>query len=616
MIAGAVGVAAFTADACADQPTDIREIISAELMESDFTLAVSRAAGEVGHLSIPRSRSTYRARSAASIQLPRDTIIDFNDAKVLFDPGAHLSLEGLFIEERRLLLVDTVPLTTSLHVTNTQDLAPGDILVLDGLRRPSPQWDDRATDCVEVARIDGNLIHLKQPLNFAYRADEVTLFVYRPRRLQMSMVNFAMTAASREPLALLSCKGLRGVRVAGYRFSAPLPFDAAEDISRIGLQIYRCIDTVLQAGRAQNMSYPVLVEGGTRRCMAEGFFASGCHHSVEAANWACDVTVRGLKAVNCYQAVSAHPSFKVSFEHFEVLTDQHLSNLRTIGGTLRSGNLQTRADDQAGHAQFQDIQLHKEFQYLADTADFLIDRVYVDAPNRADLPPISIQYGRNVIIKSLTTPSFGASTKRPNQIENLVIGSGSRFGSSPFPSIGANRIRNKMRCESLPLLPAVLQQGRYHVDLRARAVDQTDRYLRCHGPILADAGNGTLFSLRIHTNAFAGVDRAALVVGSLTLRASAVHKSSGRYATALRRWTFCFQSDQRSTLDYNSEIEPNAATRHGATLEIDIVSATFSGASQSKNVDDWIDFTVKLSIGALEPVISLSYELEMTRPAV
>lgn len=582
MIAGAgAGVVAFTADAWAGQPTDIREIVSAELLEGDFTLAVRRAVGEVGHLSIPRSRKVYRARSAASVQLPRDTVIDFNDAKVLFDPSAHLSLEGLLIEERRLLLADTVPLTTSLHVTGPQDLAPGDILVLDCPRRPSPQWDDRATDCVEIARIDGNLVHLKQPLNFAYRANEVTLSIYRPHRLQVSRVKFAMTAAAREPLALLSCKGLRGVHVAGYQFSAPLPFDAADNISRIGLQIYRCIDTVLQSGHAQNMSYPVLIEGGARHCTAENFFASGCHHSVEAANWACDVTVRGLRAVNCYQAVSAHPSFKVSFENFEVLADHHLSNLRTIGGTLRSGKIQTSAGDSAGHAQFQDIRLYDEFQYIANSADFLIEDVYVEAPNRRDLPPIAIQYGRNVIIRFLDISSFGASTRHPNQIENLVIGLGNRFNSSPFPSLGANRIRNRMRCAP-PLVPAILQQGRYHIDLRTRAVNQTDRYLRCYGPVLANARNGTPFSLRIHTNAFAGIDRAALVVGSLMLRASAVHKSAGRYATALGRWSFCFQSDHRSTLTYRSEIERETSTQHGATLWMDIISATFSGASRAK----------------------------------
>lgn len=616
MFFGAAGVAAVVADARLDASMDIREIVSAELMETDFTLAVSKAVSEFPRLSIPQSKSAYRARSAVSVQLPHDSIIEFNNAKVVFDPDAHLSLEGLFVEEQRSLLTDTVPLTKLLHLTSTRGLAPGDILVLDGLQRPSPQWDDRANDCVKIAEIKGNLVSLHEPLNFAYRANEVTLAVYRPRRLQLSMVNFAITSAFRQPLALLSCKGLHGVRVDGYQFRGPLPFDAAEDISRVGLQLYRCIDITLHAGRAQNMSYPVLIEGGTRHCRAEGFFASGCHHSVEAANWACQVTIRGLYAINCYQAVSAHPSFRVSFENFSVLADQHLSNLRTIGGKIKFGKFQTIADDSAGHAQFQDIEIFDTFKYIVESADFSIEDVYVEAPNRYKLPPITIQYGRNVYIRGLTTPSFGASTKHPNQIKNLVIGPENSFGSSPFPSLGPERIRNRMRCEASPLLPATLQRGRYHLDLREKAVDQTDRYLRCHGPVTANAGNGAPLSLRIHTNAFAGVDRTALVVGNLTLRASAVHKSSGRYDIAVQKLNFCFQSDQRSTLNYHLETEANLFAVNGASLKIEIVSADFSGASQSQNVDDWIDFTIRTSIDALEPIISLTYELEMVRPDV
>lgn len=586
----------------------------------DITPALFRALDAGSKVVFPYRPEGYDVNAIRSKTLTADKIIDFGGNEVRFT-GGQIILKGEVVATGRLLQSFTQRYATQLLISNAAGIQQGDLMFISANVAPSSEWGDTKKDLVRIKSVSGFTLQLEEPMNFAYDTGDagLTIDIYRPHKLTLEGVKFPlMDAATSSPRIMFSAYYLRDVTVKDYALIGLEPFDPAANIYRTGIQLWKCWGGDLVRGQFDRMSYPVEISGGSRNIDAVGVRARWCHHTIEPGDWASGVNISGVRGSDNFQAISSHPAFDVHYDDFRTKRESHISNLRTVGGSLRNGRIHTIADDSAGYPQFQSIIMKPEYEYLHDDADLDIDGVKWDAPNRITLPPVAVNYGRNVTVTNTRAPAFGVSLNGANKVKNLVFGAGNRIGpkNRNAPAAGQLSIRNPIRITVPPMLPAELVSGTYHIDLRDNLVDQQNGHLKAYGQIINSLAGPLSVPVRIHTNAFADSDQSGRVIGKLKLLGTSRHGNSGSFATIEKHFNFYFQAEATSALVFptTASFVSGRTGQDTEVLDLAISGPTFAGVSQiGANADHYVQIDVYLSGANASPLFSLSYEIELFR---
>jgi hypothetical protein len=159
----------------------------------------------------------------------------------------------------------------------------------------------------------------------------------------------------------------------------------------------------------------------------------------------------------------------------------------------------------------------------------------------------------------------------------------------------------------------------YHVDPYKELVNQTTNSVKFSGVLFTDktTPDPYLFSLRVHTNAFATYTVPKRVFGILTLRGSMFHANSGVSGTRAYRYQFEHGYGATSGIRFDTTAIETSGVGGNAnnSLVIAVSNPTQSGETQlGAGVlgDGYFQVDVSLNSGGrTTPKLSCVYELEM-----
>lgn len=577
----------------------------------DVSAFISRALDVGDHIYFPDIAAPYAWMSNVTKTLTRDKIIDFNGQKVQHT-NATLHLRGATVASGLLPQTLRARYATDWIISNSAGILPGDLLFVNTTIAPSSDWADTKKDLLMVRAVNHGTqtLTLDAGLNFAYTTGDagITCAIYRPVKVTLIRPNLEMMADT-TPQIMVHLEALRDVEIVSPRLKGQYPYDRANGIYRIGIQLWKCWRWTVTDGDYEAMSYPIGVYGGSRHGTEINTRARYCHHShADLGDWASDYRLIGLDSNDSYQALNRHPSLRCFAENFNVQNDYGLSNWRGFGGGWKNGRIQSTVDDTAEYAQFQSDALSAGYEYLYQDADANFENVVFDIPGRITKPVLEVRKGRNVYYAGITAPSLGVSLSPANLVQQVIIGPGNKIGTTkaPSPSLDGGLFRAAVRVHVPPLVPAEFDGSMYHINPRKTLVDQSGGFLKCYGPIFAgNTSDPIARTIRVHLNAFGGFDTAQTVVGQIELIFTLVHQNTGFFSSKRKIWNF--------VLDLNDGLvfPPTpifSSSPSGQTNESgDVTVGTFAS---SVSTDTYAQFAATLTSGGrTSPVTSLDYEL-------
>lgn len=563
----------------------------------------------------------YRFASGWIIELTKPLDVDFGGHEIEFAGGV-LTFTSPKVASGRTLAANAARYATAVTLSSAAGIEAGDLLDVTTSVIAETSWNYTKKDVVKVRSVSGNSVELEEPLMFAYATGDSGLKVeaYRPQRLRL-VRPFATTAGVS---IMMSFEFLEDIEIVSPKIGGSPNFDPATDTSRIGMRFYGCSGVTIRDAVCESMSYALMPARGTRNTLIDGLTASRCRTAFTPTDWPKGVTVRNLRASDCWQAIDSHPAFHVTVDGFNVERDASISNLRCVRGEVRNGRYHTLAGDSAGQAYHHSLYASANVaSYLYADADYRIDNVEILAPNRT-LPVIRVENGRRVFVDGLQAPAaaLSFSTAALNAVGEVLWGPNNQTGGRPSPSRRLGGTESGVRCPirimQPPLLDAYESGGVYHIDPRLQMVDQGKNRLRCHGNIARGLSGASSFVLpiRIHTNAFGNIDSVLYVQGQLRLRARAQHNHAGAFATVEKRFNFFQVAVDVSTLFFplNPVLTsaPSGQANEG-NLSLTIANPSHQGQTQLGPGGDFyagIEAVVAMGVVA-SPVFDLDYELEL-----
>lgn len=581
---------------------------------TDVGPAISLALQSQSILTFPWTSDGYVIDDSVNIELTDNIEIDFGGSVVDFGDTARLRFQSPIVADGLSLSEAVVSGGAFIKLNDHTGIQAGDILYISTSQTPSSEWADTKKDCVRVKGFSSGYIWLEEALNFGYDPLDTGLSatIYRPRSVVLRNGHFLL-GDDASPRVMVEITGCQDVILDRLTIEGKNPINVSTSITRVGVMLYKCVGVQVLSPTFIRMSYPVEADGGTRNVRATNVLARDCHHTVEAADWASNVTVDGLDASGCYSAISAHPSFNVHFTNFSCLQEIGLANVRTLGGSLRNGVIESRADDTAELPQFQSIILNPNFTYLQSLVDFDVDNVTWIAPGRVTKPVLDVRYGRNVTISNVVAPLVSMSSAVPYSIQNLVYGPGNRFGSERLPTPAKYLSRNASTVIGSGLLRPYLVSGRYHIDPVRSVVDSDAGYLKVFGPVsMRNNASPASIPMRIHLNAFPEADQATKIVGLIKLTGTVTHNAGGRFATLFRVFNFICerQSPSLSAFINTPILASTASGQENENLTMSVTSIAFG----ADDFGVYLDATCVLDAPGLGGYsLSLAYELELIR---
>lgn len=583
---------------------------------SDSGAALALALQTQSKIQFPWTEDGYKFETT-NIALSDNIEIDFNGNKIDFGDTARLRFQSPIVVSGLTIIENVLTGSAFVKLNSLVDIQAGDLFYVNTNQSPSTEWADTKKDCVRILGFQGDYIRLEEPLNFPYSTTDpgLSVTIYRPKSVKIKNAHLLL-GSDASPRVMIEITGCQDVVLENLTIDGQAPINTSSSINRVGIMLYRCFGVKGTNINAKRMSYPIEADGGTRNSRFYNISATECHHIIEAADWASNLVVDGLNASACYSAISAHPSFNVHFRNFSCLEETGLANLRTLGGSLVNGVIDTRADDNDEYSQFQSIILDTPYQYLEGLSDFSVEHVTWIAPFRTVKPVFDVRYGRNVTVSGVVAPLVGMSLGSRNQISNLVFGPGNRFGSENLPSPSKLLNRNSARVSAPPLLPAYESSGRYLIDASRSIVDTVDGYVKMSGPVrMRGSGTDTLaIPMRIYVDVFPEAASATKIVGIISLKGAITHTASGRFASIIR--TFNFEAEPSSPASSVFPTTPifssTTSGQDNENLSMTVTSVSFS----SDSTGPFVDFTINLGASGLGTVsFNLGYELEMFRCA-
>lgn len=582
---------------------------------ADISPAVARALAESSSIYFPPGM-TYRALSNLNVVLSADATIDTGGHLVEFD-NAYWRFSGQTVATGRTLAAPAARYATSVMLSDVSGIQAGDLLFLGTSIPVETAWGYTKKDLVEVRAV-GSAVELTEPLQFGYSTSDagLSVSVYRPRRLNILSPNWLL-------------KGVAGQAMCELRWVKPVidnpvgtgdvaSFTPSTNETRRMFQFYGCWHPLVRNLSATALSYPILSVAGTRSTRIDGYKARYCRHAGEATDWVKGFYVWGLRASDCYQAVSSHPAFDVAYEDVVVERDAALSNLRCVGAALRNARIHTLADDASDGPYFHNLATNPGFDNLYADADFVTDNVEIISPNRT-APTIGCDRGREWRVRGLK--AVGMRVSVANGIGRIRWGEGNVIAGRDTPTMSPLALRSSAFSTSKnPLLPTYLEGGIYHINPRRELVDQSEKYLRCFGPVahgLSGAEPRTL-SLRIHDHGFTSIESLAAVIGVLRLKATLLHSNSGFFAFQEKTFNFYHKVSEASLLIFplTAVATTGLSGQANESLQITLSNPSQAGATElGGGADYFVQIDVTLSSARTAPIYSLTYELDLIRPA-
>ena len=177
-----------------------------------------------------------------------------------------------------------------------------------------------------------------------------------------------------------------------------------------------------------------------------------------------------------------------------------------------------------------------------------------------------------------------------------------------------------LRVDTPPMLPARFDSPYYHVDPYTNAVNQTDGYMRCYGPVFIDRESENLLNAEVyfHTDGFTAVQQANRVMGILKVRAWMEHSTAAYFATIEKHWNFWFRADYPvETLSFpTTPVYTSSPSRQtGESLTLAITAVASLGQGTYKKGGDFV-VAANFALGSGDKSgerYSMTYDLELIR---
>lgn len=380
----------------------------------------------------PERAGIWRFSSVGTHTLSRDIEINFNGQRLEFS-AARLILTGAIVATGRTLAANAARYAKSITLNSGADIQAGDIAFIGTDQRPSSDWSDKKNDTVRIRSISGAVATLDEGLNFSYATSDAALglTIYRPFKARIVRPKILTIAADADTTGHVNifCTGLRDVELVSPEFTGEYPFNRANNIYRNGLWFFRSVGLKITDMVCEAMSYPVGVYGGARNVLEIGTTARYMHHShADIGGWSSDYRLQGLHSSDSFQGLNTHPCFRAYADGFTVLNDTGMSNWRCCGGGISNGFISSSVGDTSELPQFQNSTPNAGFEYINADADFYVDNVTFDYPNRATKPGLAVRFGRSARYSGVR--GFALAGLSRGELQLFLCGPGNVFGSA------------------------------------------------------------------------------------------------------------------------------------------------------------------------------------------
>jgi hypothetical protein len=335
-----------------------------------------------------------------------------------------------------------------------------------------------------------------------------------------------------------------------------------------------------------------------------------CRHShADIGGFGSDYRLIGLHDEDSFVALSTHQAFRCYAEAFDVRNNTALTAWRCMGGALKNGSVHT-TDSTSDTPQIHSWVPNSGFEYLYDDADFDIDGVTFDNPNRT-APDVYVHYGRNVRVADTR-----AIDVRVGSTVDLYLNGEGNVLSGGKASPQSTLILAPARVDGVAVLDAYLDASVYHIDPYRSLAPQSNKTLYAKGVIFRKSSAPAARTIRIHRNAFAGLSVANYLVGRFRVKAFMTHDNAGFFSIIERVYDFALTDASGTALYFSTTpiqtLGPTTGAG-GAVLDVALSSPTSTSASG----DSYVQFTLTDSIASGTPPsantsYNMIYELELS----
>jgi hypothetical protein len=379
---------------------------------NDYTSLVNalNAVSGGGVLIIPEG--VYNITSPISV----DRITMTGDVKIVGTGTAvlklnyiQLSLDCSSFEME--LVTDAARGDREVHLVNSGTaavLAAGSIMTMTCNTAAEPTWNykKRDTHLIKCATIHEGIWTgtLETPLNFNYASSEsgMKVTVFNKHSLNITGVDILVAGT----LARFGVCGFQDSVIddMSIRQSPEVPAKTHD-----GLFVYYCENLSITNITLENLRYGVLV-GGSRNVYLNRLRASLCWHPVAPCNFSEWVFVNDLVGEDCDATMDSHPAFNVHFNNVRAYRDKGLSNLRSVGGSVRNSVFNSIAT--SGNTYMGGVAMIE--MAILDDYDFLMENVEWNAPyNQSLFSGVGSGFGRRASFINVKSKSmvFGTAGK-------------------------------------------------------------------------------------------------------------------------------------------------------------------------------------------------------------
>jgi hypothetical protein len=236
---------------------------------------------------------------------------------------------------------------------------------------------------------------LETPLNFSYDTEEsgLAITVYSSQSINVSGVSFQLASSdsrlaitgSCEPVVNnLSIQQITGIRTAD------------------GLHMVSCVDGIVSNMSQTYLQYGILLTS-SRNIMVNNISSISCLNPVSPASFSDTIYVNGLVGSSCTATMNSHAAFNVNYENVTAIGDTYISNLRSVGGSVRNSVFNSVCT--AGSAYWQSLALTDMTIY--QNYDFTMENVEWNTPNNSNSwAGVGSSYGRRAIFKDVNSKTM------------------------------------------------------------------------------------------------------------------------------------------------------------------------------------------------------------------
>ena len=427
---------------------------------TDDAAAIKSAIESGENIVFPYSADGYAIKSDVVITLTKDTLVDFNNQRLIFTAG-QIKFQGTEIATGLTLAANADRYAKTVTLDDASDALAGDLVYISTTIAPSSDWTDTKKDLVRISSISEDVLTLDEGLNFAYTTGDAGLdiLIYRPVKLTLVRPQIELVADDEDttPYYCIYCLGLRDINIIEPTAKGGRPFSRSTNIYRTGIILYRCWGANIIAPFYDSMSYPIGVYGGSRNIYEISAKARYCHHShADMGDWCSHYILNGLESSDGYQSLNTHACFNAYASNFIIKNDFGLSTWRVCGGGIRDGIIASTTDDDDELPQFQNNTPNAGYEYINTDADFYCINVDFQMPSRAIKPSFAVRYGRNIYYERVKGLTIGAGLVA-SEIAKVIIGPGCEIGTDKLSHIPeGNNYAALTRYDVRPMLAPII----------------------------------------------------------------------------------------------------------------------------------------------------------------